>query len=78
MGWWILRSLTLHQDPCPGKDQYEYFRGMERAAGIEPATSTLGRSHSTAELRPRFEVRSEKTEAESEVKKALSLFTFDF
>src|SRR5438034_7199970 len=26
---------------------------MERATGFEPATSTLGRWHSTAELRPR-------------------------
>jgi hypothetical protein len=29
-----------------------YWERMERAAGIEPATSSLGSWHSTAELRP--------------------------
>ncbi len=32
--------------------QSEIFKKMERETGFEPATSTLARSHSTAELFP--------------------------
>ena len=36
----------------PAQDSENFEKPVERATGVEPATSSLGSWHSTAELRP--------------------------
>lgn len=50
--WAHSRFLVRRGGPCDYLNPYGTIPFMERATGFEPATSTLGRWHSTAELRP--------------------------
>ena len=44
-------GLTRHKKKSP-RVRGHYRQNLERETGFEPATSTLARSHSTAELLP--------------------------
>ena len=56
-GWRFCRPLPYHLATAPsGRKNGRTWKKLERETGVEPATSTLARSHSTTELLPLVQI----------------------